>query len=1078
MAKASSIWSTSSTVAFHLACVLGLVALGCGGSSGSPDAHDSLDGHAPADALVSPKADGASLPADVMPLPEVGGQSDGLDQGDVSSDLPASPIDAGEPDATATPSGPETGAGTDDAGGVDAGATNDAGGMDAGGTDDVGGTGDAGGTTGAADASPDAGAPAANADGGDGGVTGPQASFPSTAINLGLVACSATSAASTLTIVNTGITALTVTAAVSGAPFAVAPGTATIAAGQSSTLSVTAAVPATATAGTALTGTLTITTNDPAHGSTPISLSVTPQGGTLVWHAVPHAADFGSVKLGAATPITLSLGNAGNAPITVTPAPVATPFTLSPTTASEVAAGDTLSLTAGFAPTVAGAASATSALTISGPVCGSNVSSVSLSGQGVTTVLSGWPSQALDFGLNPCGGAAPAAQSFTLTNTAISDAHITSATFGKTLGYATDAATKIIPAGGTLQVQVTAPAIAATSAVPGVYSDTLTIVTDSPGDTTHLIGVTEGAKGAILVWNVTGGFGAFGTVPVGTTATQNFEVDNNGNDGASITLITTTPFSVGGATFSLGAASPHSDTLSFAPSVLGNANTTLAMNVSSTVLCAPLPAALTVGGVGQGGLSLSTQTMAFATACGTQASSQTLQFTNEGIPAIGWTATLGQGSGSPFKINGGSTAGGTLVNQHDATVITVQPDPLAQLGSTVITDTLTISPVGSSLDSPHTVTLTLTPLGDVIALNPSPVALQFGTVPVTPAPGQSAELTFNLSNNANAGSPAAQVTLTPSDPTHYSIVESSPIAVAAQTTITVHVMFAPGTNASTDAVTRNGTISLGLGSDVLCAVAPPNPTVAGTGTLAQVILSTSTLTFGSNGADPSGLVACGHTGPAQTVTLSNLGTQDYSVTSAVLSNTSYYADPVMVPATGLVSANGGQLTLTVTPKAVDTTTATVPDTKYRGTLTIHTNAAFEDPAGHPVTLVMGAKGIIIDNNLSTTTWDFGSEVQGGTKLFNVPIRNHGNISASVALTSLTTPSIFGLNSSPTTVVAGNGSADVVTSIQGVFTPNAPDQVWSDSGVLVISKPADEEFCQPLPASWVTPTIMLSGSSPL
>jgi sugar lactone lactonase YvrE len=164
---------------------------------------------------------------------------------------------------------------------------------------------------------------------------------------------------------------------------------------------------------------------------------------------------------------------------------------------------------------------------------------------------------------------------------------------------------------------------------------------------------------------------------------------------------------------------------------------------------------------------------------------------------------------------------------------------------------------------------------------------------------------------------------------------------------------------------------------------------------------------------------------------------------------------------------------------MDSTASVVPNaSKYSGTLTIHTNAAFENSAGHVVTLTMGAKGVIIDNNLSSTTWDFGSETQGIAKLYNSPIRNHGNVSASVALTGLTTPNIFGLSSNPTTAVAGDGSADIVTNIQGTFTPNAQDQVWTDNGVLTVSPPAGEEFCQPLPASWSTPTITLMGSSPL
>ena len=272
----------------------------------------------------------------------------------------------------------------------------------------------------------------------------------------------------------------------------------------------------------------------------------------------------------------------------MTPGSVGTPFSLTPTTAQPVDVNGTLSLAAGFHPTTTSPASATSTLGISGTLCGTSVSSVSLSGQGITSDLSGWPT-GLNFGLNPCGGAAPAAQSFTVTNAGALAAHITGATFvAGTPGYATDAAGQTIPAGGSLVVHVTAPAIAPTPpAVPGDYSDTLTITTDSAGDTPHSISVNEGAKGAILVWNTTAtsGFGAFGSVPVGTTVPQTFEVDNNGNDGASVTLTTTTPFSVGTAgPFSVTNGSPQSDTLSFAPSVLGQASSTLAMTVSGATV--------------------------------------------------------------------------------------------------------------------------------------------------------------------------------------------------------------------------------------------------------------------------------------------------------------------------------------------------------------------------------------------------------------------------------------------------------------------------------------------------------------
>jgi len=61
--------------------------------------------------------------------------------------------------------------------------------------------------------------------------------------------------------------------------------------------------------------------------------------------------------------------------------------------------------------------------------------------------------------------------------------------------------------------------------------------------------------------------------------------------------------------------------------------------------------ALTVGGVGQGWLSLSAQSLTFTASCGQQAGSKSVTVTNVGNADIGWTAALGLGAGSPFTID-------------------------------------------------------------------------------------------------------------------------------------------------------------------------------------------------------------------------------------------------------------------------------------------------------------------------------------------------------------------------------------------------------------------------------------------
>lgn len=126
--------------------------------------------------------------------------------------------------------------------------------------------------------------------------------------------------------------------------------------------------------------------------------------------------------------------------------------------------------------------------------CGGVSSAAGPADGGVVETLSGWPTAPIDFGGNACGGAAPAGQTFTLINSGTVAAHIVSVTFGGVADYASSAAAgATVPAGGTLVVTLTAPAIPFPSAVPGSYSGSVTYTTDSPSDTPHQVNLTEQA---------------------------------------------------------------------------------------------------------------------------------------------------------------------------------------------------------------------------------------------------------------------------------------------------------------------------------------------------------------------------------------------------------------------------------------------------------------------------------------------------------------------------------------------------------------------------------------------------------
>ena len=275
--------------------------------------------------------------------------------------------------------------------------------------------------------------------------------------------------------------------------------------------------------------------------------------------------------------------------------------------------------------------------------------------------ITGWPTDIFDFGLNPCAGEAPAVQTFTLTNSGGSAAHITSAAFTGSAGYTSDAAGKTISAGGTLVVTIHAPAIPQVSTPGASFDDTLTIQTDVPSDDQHLVNVTERAQGAVLAWNTTVTFGSFGSLPPGQTTSDNFHVLNSGNLAAQVTLVATGAFSVT-STSPVNITAGHSadGTVDFtAPDAAGPATGTLTLALATPVaICQPLPSPLPLTGSSlNGAIALSDLSLNFATACGASAANQSFTITNTGTAAMAWTAALEGEGGSIFQL---SSSGDTL----------------------------------------------------------------------------------------------------------------------------------------------------------------------------------------------------------------------------------------------------------------------------------------------------------------------------------------------------------------------------------------------------------------------------------
>jgi len=685
-------------------------------------------------------------------------------------------------------------------------------------------------------------------------------------------------------------------------------------------------------------------------------------------------------------------------------------------------------------------------------------------------VLTGWPTAALDFGANPCGGDAPAPMTFTLTNAGGSPVNVTRARFTGSAGYTTDAEGKSIAAGATLEVTVNAPAIPATVNIPTTYEAVLTMQTDIPGDSQHLITVTEEAQGVILAWDTVPEFGSFGLLPPGHTTDASFHVLNLGNIEAEVSLATTGQFAVSSQTpVVIGPLSASDSVVTFVPSTGGAALGTLAMSLATPVAtCQPLPAALNLTGTSDNGaIALSSLSLSYASECNRASTPQTLTVTNTGTVAMTWTATLGEGAASTFTL---SPATSTL------TPDTANPEPSAEVtvtsaiptSATPLADTIEIA-TDAVGDTTHTVVLTQTPLGDVISVTGGS-SIQLGSVPIVSPALTSSPVTVTLRNDANANSAPAEVTMAMTgDAAAYFSVTPAQVSIPAGTEVEVSVTFSPGTDpalvTSGSQIDLSATLHWAVGSEPNCGAAAGDLTVKGTATLGQVSGIPGQLDFA--------LVNCGATGLQQQITVTNSGAADYQVTGVTLENTTYYAvDHAELPKT---LAEGGSMVITVTPSAIPQTLTAVPDhAQFDGKLTITTDLLGDVP--HDVALLMGARGAIITNSPWPTDWSFGIAPLGESRKLYVPVINTGNVPVTAALQDMIVApaqeGVFSLDS-PATLAAASTS-----NIVALFQPNEAGSTFTATANLTLSVASDRVFCQSLPSGWnsTTHNIHMQGQS--
>ncbi len=265
-------------------------------------------------------------------------------------------------------------------------------------------------------------------------------------------------------------------------------------------------------------------------------------------------------------------------------------------------------------------------------------------------------------------------------------------------------------------------------------------------------------------------------------------------------------------------------------------------------------------------------------------------------------------------------------------------------------------------------------------------------------------------------------------------------------------------------VQSNLTIST---TDPLCAPLPNGGAypVEATATEAGPNIQPGSLNFGLNncGANAAG---------AQNITITNTGNQDFHVQSWSVSNSNYYTlSSSSAPGVDVQANGGNSVVITVTPHAIPETVPAAPDyATYSGTVTIDTDANVAVPS-FTVSLTMGAQGVIVSNNLATTTFAFGTIADLARSDELVTIDNAGNWPLQATLTGLNT-GVFFLSPATTVEATWPGGTNLVT----VFAPGGVAHTsWADTANFVIAPTSGGVFCSATPSSW-SQTITLTGSS--
>ena len=771
----------------------------------------------------------------------------------------------------------------------------------------------------------------------------------------------------------------------------------TLAAGGSAELSVTF------TPGTqgAVSGTLTLTTSDKDWPTATVSLSGI--GVNPILELLPASLAFGEQRVGTtSTAQKVKVSNKGSGTLKVSSLSITSgaPFSVSPSTGFDLAAGASTELSVTFSPTTEESFTATLTLTTNDPV---TPSIVSLSGNGVKPLLEVFPTS-LSFGTQIVGTSS-AAQKVTVTNRGTGPVRIRGSSItGSTAFNVTPSTAFDLVAGASAELSVTFSPTA-----KGAVSATLNLSTDET--TSSAPAVSLSGTGVSWLEMSPATLLDFGEVPWKTTLKRTVTLTNKSSVPITITSVSSVvaPFSVSGISKDqiIPANSAIAFDVNFSPSTGGQFDGVLTL--TSDAANSPHTLILTgTGIVPEGQFSLSTgAVIASLDFKGVQVNGTkelVVRFKNIGkAPFASSSIALTYGN-TGFTYMGPasiSLAPGAYIDFS----VSFRP-----ASTSTYNDTLTI--VSNAVNSP--MSLSLTGFGANPELKLDRTSIFFGDVRVG-STSDPVPITVN-----NTGNAEVTVQSLPVEGPFAVVLPSGvslPRIIPANTSFTFHAVYKPSVQGP-----ESGSVSIlsDISNTTTLRVA-----LSGSGTISVISMSVAALDFGNQRVKAVSGV--------QPVVITNTGKAELHITQFIFSNPVFaISSPLPLPTESapLKIAAGEQkaISVTFTPSTLGLT---------EGKLYIVSNAFTPAPA-------LDLKGSGVDGQISLTpsVVSFsGVDVGGAAAQKSVVLKNTGGYT--LTITSLTPPpdASFSVSGLPTGLVLQPGDS---WSFTVTFAPTKRGYVFTSA----------------------------------